>query len=68
MVVSDDVKVLVADGMDRVPRAAQFLGVSKSMMYRMMDNGQLAYVKLGKARLIPRKALVELAARNLVQR
>jgi excisionase family DNA binding protein len=44
------------------------VGLSKSMVYLLMERGELAYVKLGKSRRIPAKALVELAARHLVVR
>jgi hypothetical protein len=32
----------------------------------MMDRGELPYAKVGKRRLIPRRALVELIERNLI--
>lgn len=56
---------LVADGLARVVEAAKFLGLSKSMVYDMMNDGTLASVRIGGARRIPRKALIELAAGNL---
>ena len=56
---------LVEDGLLTVPQAAEFLHLSKSSVYLMMDRGQLAYVKLGKSRRIPKRALIELAAREL---
>ncbi len=56
---------LMAEGLDRIEQAARFLGVSKSRIYLMMASGELPSVKLGKCRRIPRRALKELAARNL---
>jgi len=56
---------LVSGGLMRVPDAGEFSGLSRSMLYELMDTGELVYVKLGRARRIPRKALVALAARNL---
>lgn len=56
---------LVADGCLRVRDAVKFLGVGKSTIYKLMDDGHLAYAKIGRTRLIPKRALVELAARNV---
>ncbi len=56
---------LVADGLLTVAEGAAFLRVSRSRLYNLMDEGALSYVKLGRSRRIPRRALVELAAGNL---
>ena len=56
---------LVADGLLTVREAAEFLRLSRSALYRLMDRGALPFVKLGRNRRIPRRALVELAARGL---
>ena len=56
---------LVADGLLTVREAAEFLKLSRSTLYQMMDAGELAYSKIGCSRRIPRRAVVELAARNL---
>ncbi len=56
---------LVADGLVRVAEAQEFSGLSRSKLYELMEAGDLAYVKIGRARRIPRRALIELAARNL---
>ncbi len=56
---------MVADGLVRVPEAARFLGISRSQVYNLMEAGHLAYSKIGRSRRIPRRALVELAARGL---
>jgi excisionase family DNA binding protein len=63
---ADSVLRLMADGLDTVPAAAKFLGISRTSLYGLMDKGLLEYVKLGKARRIPHRAVLELAARNLV--
>jgi len=60
-----DGRQVVAEGLLTVPEAASFLSVSRSKLYEMMDRGLLPYVKLGRARRIPRRALVELAAGEL---
>ena len=56
---------LVADGLLTVQEAAGFLRVSRSTIYLLMDRGELAFVKLGRSRRIPRLAVIELAAREL---
>ena len=56
---------LVADGLLTVREAARFLRLSRSNLYALMERGELAFVKLGRSRRIPRRALVELAAAHL---
>jgi excisionase family DNA binding protein len=63
--VETDRTELVADGLMKVQEAAEFLRLSRSSLYAMMDAGELAFVKLGRSRRIPKRALVELAAREL---
>jgi excisionase family DNA binding protein len=56
---------LVEDGLVTVSEAAGFLRLSRSTLYTMMDSGEIAYVKIHRARRIPKRALIELAAREL---
>jgi excisionase family DNA binding protein len=56
----------VEDGLVTVKQAAEFLAISVSGVYALMDRRELPFTKLGRSRRIPRRALVELAARNLV--
>ena len=56
---------VVADGLLTVLEAAEFLRLSRSAIYLLMDRGELAFVKLGRSRRIPRRAVVALAARGL---
>ena len=56
---------LVADGLLTIREAAGFLHLSRSTVYQFMDRGELPFVKLGRSRRIPKRALVELAARGL---
>ena len=56
---------LVEDGLLSIAAASQFYNISRSKLYELMDVGELAYVKLGRARRIPKRALVECAARHL---
>lgn len=60
-----DRDAVVADGLMPVAEAARFLSVSRSTLYEIMDQGRLVYVKIGRARRIPRSAVRELAAANL---
>ena len=53
-------------GLARVREATQFLGLSKSKVYLMMDAGEITYVKIGKCRRIPWPELRKLVKRNTV--
>ena len=59
---------LVSDGAAGIPEAEEFTGLGRSTIYGLMEDGSLAYVKVGRRRLIPRRALVELLERGLVSR
>jgi Helix-turn-helix domain len=59
---------MVDDGLVTVPEAQVFCRLSRSELYARMERGDLAYCKLGKRRLIPRRALVEMARQSLVVR
>ena len=50
---------LVADGLLTVQECAQFLHLSRSKVYEMMDAGDLCHAKLGRSRRIPRRAAAE---------
>jgi excisionase family DNA binding protein len=56
---------LVADGLLTVAAAATYLSCSRSKVYQLMDEGELRFVKLGRARRVPRRALIQLAAQYL---
>jgi excisionase family DNA binding protein len=53
-------------GLASVKEAEQFLSLSRSSVYGLMDKGELRYVKLGKSRRIPWDALDELVRKNTV--
>jgi excisionase family DNA binding protein len=59
---------MVEDGLVTVKQASEFLNISIAGVYAAMGRGELAYVKLGRSRRVPRRALAELAAKNLVVR
>ena len=56
---------LVQDGMLTIHQAEAFVGVKKSLLYKLMGNGELPFAKIGDRRLIPRRALTELAMDGL---
>lgn len=57
---------LLADGLLTVAEASEFIRLGRSTLYTLMDSGKLGYVKIGAARRIPKRALVELAAASWV--
>jgi excisionase family DNA binding protein len=57
---------MVADGLRTIPEAQEFTRLSRSALYMLMERGELAYTRIGRRRLIPHRALVELAQRGLV--
>ena len=58
-------EIVVQDGLTSVSEACEFLGIGRSLLYELMNEGLLDSVKLGRRRLIPRKALIAVATRNL---
>lgn len=64
----DERAELLADGCITVLEAAKFSGLGKSTLYELMDAGRLAYVRVGRARRIPRRELVRFLASQLVPR
>lgn len=56
---------IVKDGLVTIPEAQSFTRLSRSKLYLEMDAGRLAYVTLGRRRLIPKRALIEMAAHGL---
>ena len=60
-----EARTVVADGLMTVSEAAEYLSISRSKLYQMMDDGELAYVKLGRSRRIPRRELIDLVSRQL---
>jgi len=57
---------LVERGLVTIAEAAEFLGVGRTLIYSLMEKGELPSCKLGKRRLIPKAALTALASERLV--
>lgn len=57
---------LLAEGLLRIEEAEAFSGLGRSTLYKQMDAGLLAYVKIGRARRIPKQALIELMAHHMI--
>jgi excisionase family DNA binding protein len=56
---------IVEDGLMTVQEAAQFLSISRGSLYNLMTTGELPFAKVGRSRRIPRRAVIDLAARSL---
>lgn len=59
---------LLGDGLLTVIAAADWLAISRSAVYQLLNAGEIAYVRIGADRRIPRRALIEYANTRLVQR
>lgn len=59
---------LVADGLVTIPEAEALLRLSRTSIYGLMASGDLPFVRIGRSRRVPRRAVVALAARNLCRR
>jgi excisionase family DNA binding protein len=49
-------------GLADLGEAAEFLRLSRTALYSLMDKGELKFVKLGRSRRVPWTSLEELAA------
>jgi excisionase family DNA binding protein len=56
------------DGLRSVPAVAQFLAISRSKVYQLMETGKLAYVKIGKSRRLRWSDVLKLVEENTVGR
>jgi len=51
----------------KVMKVAELLGISRAQVYKLMEAGQLAYVKIGKSRRIRLDAVRGLVQQNTIQ-
>lgn len=56
---------LLSEGLLTVGEACRLLAVSRSFLYSQMDAGAIPFVRLGRARRIPRAALLAYVSRHL---
>jgi hypothetical protein len=61
-----DNEELVRDGLVTIEGAMEFLDISRTSLYRLINEGALPTVKLACARRVPRRALLQLAASHVV--
>jgi excisionase family DNA binding protein len=59
---------MIEDGAFAIPEAQRFSTLSRATLYNLMESGELPYLKIGRRRAIPRRALLELMSRGLVDR
>lgn len=59
-------KDVLEDGALTVAEAEAFSGLGRTTLYAAMARGELAHTRVGRRRLIPKRALVELLSRELV--
>ena len=57
---------LYAEGAMGLPEASEFTGLGRSDLYERMQRGQLVYSKVGRRRLIPKRALIKLLTSGAV--
>jgi len=57
---------IICDGLERISEVARFLGMSRSHIYRLIREGVLPSVKIGKSRRVPVRAVRDLALKNMV--
>ncbi len=56
---------LLQDGAMQISQAVEWSGLGRTKLYEAMAGGRLRYVKHGKRRLIPKKALRDYLAEHL---
>lgn len=55
----------LAEGLLTVAETGRLLHLARTTVYRLMNAGQLQYVRIGKARRIPKAAVYDFVRRNL---
>ena len=57
---------LVSGGVMNILEAAEYARLSRAEIYRAMGAGELAFVKVGRRRMIPKNAIIAWLGRHLV--
>lgn len=60
LVDSADKLPIFSDGAVTVSEAVKVFMIGRTALYKLMEHGELPYIKFGARRLIPRRALVEM--------
>jgi excisionase family DNA binding protein len=60
-----DAEDLCADGAFTVKEAVHFSGLARTAIYQRIEDGSLPSLRLGRRRLIPKRALVRMLAEGL---
>ena len=63
----DEAMELVQEGCASVDEAARFLGIRRAKLYLEMEVGRLVYLKIGRRRVIPWRALREYLAERALE-
>ena len=61
----DDRLAVVSEGLLTIAEVGAFLRVSRATVYNLMDSGQVPFIKVGRARRIPKQAVLQFAAQAL---
>lgn len=56
---------LCTEGAVSVAKAAEFIGASRTFVYGEMDAGRLPFIRVGRKRALPRRALVRWLAERM---
>ncbi len=62
------VVALDCSSLHTVPDVARYLKMSRSMIYLLMDRGELPYVKIGRTRRVKGEDVTKLVDQNFISR
>lgn len=57
---------LASEGAVNVDEACKLLGIKRTMLYKLMGDNEIAYALIGKRRVIPRRAIQDYLAAQIV--
>jgi excisionase family DNA binding protein len=67
--LADDLKKkLLGSGFGTIDEVRDYLGLSRSMIYNLLEAGDLTYARFGRARRIPWSSVRDYAEKHLVVR
>jgi excisionase family DNA binding protein len=65
VIMKSAAETLVEEGMMSVGEAMEFLSISRSHLYELMNKREIPWAKIGRSRRIPRSFLVSFVAASL---